>query len=85
MFFYLLLIAIVRQVKEGCSLKLIRKILLLHIMIRIIVGIQIADAMSQLRRTLIMCILQMCRDRTGLGMCHKIRSEEHTSELQSPS
>ena len=46
-------------------------------------GIQIADAMSQLRRTLIMCILQMCRDRTGLGMCHKIhrRIDRHDRRI----
>ena len=67
MFLHLFLIAQISHVIELLILKSIRKVLLSDIMIRIVVGILIANAMSKLRCPAVMSILQIRRYRSCLG------------------
>lgn len=67
MFLHLFLIAQISHVIELLILKSIRKVLLSDIMIRIVVGILIANAMSKLRYSAVMSILQIRRYRSCLG------------------
>jgi len=59
MLFDLFFIAKIAGFVEPGVFDFIRKILLFYIMIRIVMCIFISDPMSQIFRTLVMCILQM--------------------------
>ena len=70
-----LLISIIRWSVKFPSHQFIRQILLFHIMLREIMGIELANAMSQLLRPAVMLVLQMnrhCRSR-GLHRFHSLK------------
>ena len=71
MLFQFLLISHIGQLIEFLILNFIWKILLLYIVIRIIVGILIADSMTQLLMPAVVCILEIYR-HCGLGALHAV-------------